>query len=147
MRYVVLLCNGCRNRVNGLLNSLEYTSTAIICRCTKALTSRSLHARREFCRLMWTLRLWNVRLGPHYKTFEKYSKRYEMFQIDLISHTIDKYLTSILWDERVYKDCIFFEILLVKEDKLLLPVTWRDLNFFILILNLKYQSLYVARKN
>ena len=46
-----------------------------------------------------------------------------MFQIDLISHTIDKYLTSILWDERVYKDYIFFEILLVKEDKLLLPVT------------------------
>ena len=68
-----------------------------------------------------------------------------MFQIDLISHTINKYLTSILWDERVYKDYIFFEILLVKEDKLLLPVTSSELNFFILISTLKYQSLYVAK--
>ena len=36
------------------------------------------------------------------------------------SHSYTRnFLRSILWDERVYKDCIFFEILLVKEDKLL----------------------------
>ena len=47
---------------------------------------------------------------------------------------------------RSLKDCIFSKILLVKEDKLPLPVTWRDLNFFISISTLKYQSLQVAAK-
>ena len=47
---------------------------------------------------------------------------------------------------RSLKDCIFSKILLVKEDKLLLPVTWRDFNFFISISTLKYQSLYAAKK-
>ena len=98
MRFVVLLCNGCRNRVNWLLNSIEYTCAVVICRCTKALASRSLHACREFCRLMWTLRRWNIRLDFVIKPLKSTVKGMECFKL-IKSHIQSHSYTRQIFDK------------------------------------------------
>ena len=84
--------------VYWLLISIEYTCATVVHMCSKALTSRSLHVCREFCRLMWTLRLWNIRLDFVIKPLKSTVKGMECFKL-IKSHIQSHSYTRQIFDK------------------------------------------------